>query len=97
MPFGLTNAPSTFQPFKNDVFKPFLRKFILVFFDDIPVYSQNWDGHLWHLRLVLETMKNNTLIAKRSNFVFRPTYIKYLRHFISVERVVTSSYRPEQD
>ncbi|KAL2237850.1 UNVERIFIED_CONTAM: RNA-directed DNA polymerase [Sesamum indicum] len=66
MPFGLCNAPATFQALMNQVFGSFLRKFVLVFFDDILVYKKYWNDHLLHLRKVLELLREHKLYAKKS-------------------------------
>ncbi|XP_026447251.1 uncharacterized protein LOC113347788 [Papaver somniferum] len=64
MPFGLTNAPASFQVLMNDVFQPYLRKFILVFFDDILVYSPDMTSHLRHLELTLKTLQEQNTICQ---------------------------------
>lgn len=86
MPFGLKNAPSTFQGLMNDVFRPYLRKFILVFFNYILVYSRNWVDHL---RTVLEILQSHTLYAKMSKCTFGVREIEYLGHVISGDGVKT--------
>lgn len=63
MPFGLMNAPATFQCLMNDVFRPFLRKSVLVFFDDILVYSPSEAVHKEHLEAVLVTLQQHQLFA----------------------------------
>lgn len=62
MPFGLNNAPSTFQSLKNKVFKRLLRRLVLVFFDDILVYSNGWQEHLTYLREGLQILKGATYL-----------------------------------
>lgn len=83
MPFSLKNVPATFQALMNDIFRPYLRKFVLVFFDDILVYSQSWNTHLHHLSVVLEILLSHHLFAKISKCFFGQTRIDYLGHFVS--------------
>ena len=70
VPFGLTNAPSTFQGLMNSIFKPFLRKILLVFFDDIIIYSKSWKYHVEHVDKVLQLLEEKQLYAKRSKCFF---------------------------
>jgi len=96
MPFGLTNAPATFQCLMNDIFKPYLRKFVLVFFNDILVYSSSWHNHLKHLELVLQLLKQESLYAKLSKCSFGTSEIDYLGHTISGQGVHMDKQKVKQ-
>lgn len=86
MPFGMTNAPATFQSCMNHTFKRQLRKFLLVFFDDILIYSRSWEEHLQHLEEVLSVLGEQQLYAKMSKCEFGMIEMLYLGHVIG-ERV----------
>jgi hypothetical protein len=87
MSFGLTNAPATFQSCMNHIFNRQLRKFLLVFFDDILIYNRTWEEHLRHLDEVLSIMQSQSLYAKESKCEFGMTKILYLGHIINAQGV----------
>jgi hypothetical protein len=87
MAFGLCNAPVTFQALMNDVLLPFLRHFVLVFFDDILIYSTTWADHLRHLRAVLDELRRHQLFVKRTKCSFGASSVVYLGHVISAAGV----------
>jgi hypothetical protein len=80
--FGLTNAPATFQACMNKLFAPYLGKFVLLYIDDIVVYSNTLSEHVQHLRAVLTVLRQNKLYAKMSKCTFAQSEIEYLGHII---------------
>jgi hypothetical protein len=87
MAFGLCNAPATFQALMNDVLRPFLCRFVLVFFDDILIYNKTWADHRRHLRAVLDELRRHQLFVKRTMCSFGASSVAYLRHIISAAEV----------
>jgi hypothetical protein len=83
MLFGLTNAPAYFMNLMNKVFMEYLDKFIVVFIDDILIYSMNGSDHEEHLRLVLQKLRDNQLYAKYSKCEFWLEEVPFLGHIIS--------------
>jgi hypothetical protein len=88
MPFGLTNATSYFMDMMNKVFMEFLYKFVVVFIDDILVYSKNNEEHERHLRLIMEKLRENKLYAKFSKCEFWLKKVAFLGHILSKEGIV---------
>jgi hypothetical protein len=89
MPFGLTNAPATFQAAMNDIFAPLMRKSVLVFMDDILVYSKTLEAHKEHLTEVFRLLQDNKLYIKMSKCSFAQPSLEYLGHIISASGVAT--------
>src|SRR5438477_1544422 len=85
MPFGLTNAPATFQTLMNDIFRDLLDVCVIVYLDDILVYSKNKEEHERHLQQVLQRLKDNQLYAKLSKCTFFTNSIEYLGHIVNNE------------
>ena len=87
MPFGLTNAPAAFMKMMNGIFRDFLDKFVIIFIDDILVYSRNKEDHEKHLRAVLGRLREQKLFAKLSKCSFWQKSIGFLGHIVSDQGV----------
>lgn len=86
MPFDLTNAPSTLMALMNEVFKPFVRKFVIVLFNYMLIYSRTKEEQVWHLSMVQDTLTKHTLFALRNKNKF--VEIKYMGYIISIKGVI---------
>ena len=85
--FGLTNTPAYFMYLMNSVFIPELDKFVVVFIDDILIYSKNKEEHANHLQIVLQRLRDHRLYAKFSKCEFWLDSMKFLEHTISSEGI----------
>lgn len=95
MPFGLTNAPATFQSLMNTIFQPLLRKCVLVFVDDILIYSPTLETHLEHLQEVFTILNQHQLLLKRSKCSFGQQTLEYLGLIIGAQGVATDPKKIE--
>lgn len=87
LPFGLSNAPATFQNVMNNIFAPFINRFVLVYLDDILIYSRTSEEHEKHVRLVLEKLREHELIAKLSKCSFFQDQLVFLGHVVSADGI----------
>ena len=93
MTFGLTNAPTAFMDLMHRIFQPYLDQFVVVFVDDILIYSQSEWEHEYHLRIILQLLRDHQLYAKFSKCEFWLTEVRFLGHVVSASGV---SVNPEK-
>ena len=87
MPFGLKNAPAAFKDLMNHVFRLYVDQFVVVFIDDILVYSKDRENHDTHLQVMLETLRKEQLYAKLSKYEFWLHEVSFLGHIVSKEGI----------
>ncbi len=83
MPFGLSNSPSVFQAFINEVFRDMLNRWVIVYIDDILIYSDSYEDHVQHVRMVLQRLIANQLYAKTEKCEFHQSTVSFLGYVIS--------------
>ncbi|CAA7029967.1 unnamed protein product [Microthlaspi erraticum] len=87
MPFGLTNAPAAFMRLMSDMFREYLDVFVIIFIDDILVYSRSLEEHVTHMRLVLEKLREQKLFAKLRKYSFWQRKMRFLGHIVYAQGV----------
>ena len=95
MSFGLTNAPAAFMSLMNEIFKPYLDLFVIVFIDDILIYSKSKKEHEEHLRMVLEMLREKKLYAKFFKCEFWLDAVSFLGHVVSKDGVMVDPSKNE--
>ena len=95
MSFGLTNAPAVFMDLMNWIFYPYLDQFVIIFIDDILIYSHSEAEHEEYLQLTLKTLRDHQLYAKFSKCEFWLSEDKYLGHVISRDGIVVDPSKVE--
>ena len=82
MPFELMNAPAIFQTLMNSILRPYIDKFVLVYLDDILIYSNSEEEYMEYLRLVFEALRKHQMYARPQKCVFDQLYIEFCEHCI---------------
>ena len=95
MPFGLTNAPTAFMDLLNRIFRPYLDQFVIVFIDDILIYSGSGEEHAEHLMIILQILREHRLYAKLSKFQFWLDSVAFFGHIVSAEGVSVDQQKVE--
>ncbi|MBW0562227.1 hypothetical protein O181_101942, partial [Austropuccinia psidii MF-1] len=96
MPFGLNNAPASFQNLVNDIFSDFLDIFVVVYLDDIMVFSSSDKEHVKHVASVLQRLRDNNLFSKASKCVFHASSVEYLGYVVSSDGLKMDSSKVQQ-